>query len=307
MSKPISMSDFCKIVGKTEEQIRNGYLDLKGCTGITSLPENLTVGGDLYLKGCTGITSLPENLTVGGCLDLKGCTGITSLPENLTVGGYLYLKGCTGITSLPENLTVGGYLYLEGCTGITSLPENLTVGGYLYLKGIHLQNSVVNNVIPADIKRKIHALRNMAVEWSWSGRKYIKVDGIFSVVDAHHGKVWHVHQLGSNKQMYIVTDGEYHYAHGETIEEARHDLVYKICDRDKSEYENLTPDSELTYGEAVECYRVITGACSTGTRHFCEDILPEKDKREKYTIREIIELTQGQYKSEIFKDFFSKR
>ena len=52
-------------------------------------------GGYLDLNG-TGITSLPDNLTVGGYLDLEGCTGITSLPDNLTVGGNLYLRG-TGI------------------------------------------------------------------------------------------------------------------------------------------------------------------------------------------------------------------
>ncbi len=43
---------------------------------------------DLNLRG-TGITSLPDNLSVGGYLDLKG-TGITSLPDNLSVGGSLY-------------------------------------------------------------------------------------------------------------------------------------------------------------------------------------------------------------------------
>ncbi len=34
-------------------------------TGITALPDNLSVGGHLYLDG-TGITALPENLSVGG-------------------------------------------------------------------------------------------------------------------------------------------------------------------------------------------------------------------------------------------------
>ena len=81
-----------------------GYLYLNG-TGITSLPEGLTVGGSLNLHG-TSITSLPNDLTVGGCLDLRG-TRITSLPECLTVGGYLNLHG-TRITSLPNDLTVGG-------------------------------------------------------------------------------------------------------------------------------------------------------------------------------------------------------
>ncbi|WP_419833698.1 NEL-type E3 ubiquitin ligase domain-containing protein [Endozoicomonas atrinae] len=110
-----------------------GYLILYGCTGLTALPENLSVGGYLILYGCTGLTALPENLSVGGNLDLRGCTGLTALPENLSVGGNLDLRGCTGLTALPENLSVGGNLDLRGCTGLTALPENLSVGGDLSL------------------------------------------------------------------------------------------------------------------------------------------------------------------------------
>ena len=47
--------------------------------------------GSLDLSG-TGITSLPENLTVGGWLDLSD-TPIKSLPKCLTVGDSLYLRG----------------------------------------------------------------------------------------------------------------------------------------------------------------------------------------------------------------------
>ena len=67
MKTSITMQDFYKLVGKTEEEIKNGSLLLRG-TGITSLPDNLTVGGYLLLRG-TGITSIPGNLTVGGSLD----------------------------------------------------------------------------------------------------------------------------------------------------------------------------------------------------------------------------------------------
>ena len=56
-------------------------LVLCGCTSLTSLPDNLIVGGDLVLKGCTSLTSLPDNLTVGMWLDLSGCTSLTSLPD----------------------------------------------------------------------------------------------------------------------------------------------------------------------------------------------------------------------------------
>ena len=58
----------------------------------------------------TPITSLPDNLQVGGSLDLRN-TKITSLPNNLSVGRYLDLSN-TPITSLPNNLQVRGYLNL---------------------------------------------------------------------------------------------------------------------------------------------------------------------------------------------------
>ncbi|WP_066016696.1 NEL-type E3 ubiquitin ligase domain-containing protein [Endozoicomonas atrinae] len=112
-----------------------GNLFLRGCTGLTALPENLSVGGDLSLYGCTGLTALPENLSVGGDLSLAYCTGLTALPEHLSVGGNLFLTGCTGLTALPEHLSVGGKLSLYGCTGLTALPENLSVGGNLNLGG----------------------------------------------------------------------------------------------------------------------------------------------------------------------------
>jgi hypothetical protein len=46
--------------------------------------------GDLNL-GNTPITSLPDNLKVGGYLYLEN-TKITSLPNNLSVGGFLNLE-----------------------------------------------------------------------------------------------------------------------------------------------------------------------------------------------------------------------
>ena len=75
-----------------QQYIKNGskgYLDLRD-TPITSLPDNLKVGGSLNLYN-TKITSLPDNLKVGGYLDLSN-TKITSLPDNLKVGGGLYLS-----------------------------------------------------------------------------------------------------------------------------------------------------------------------------------------------------------------------
>lgn len=310
--------------------IYGGSLDLSG-TAITSLPDSLTVGGGLYLRG-TAITSLPDSFTIGGSLNLLG-TAITSLPDSLTIGGFLDLSD-TAITSLPTNLTVGGSLYLcgtaitslpdnltVGCsldlrntvitslpdsltvgdslnlsgTAITSLPDNLTVGGFLDLSGTGITDtSKVNRKFKVDMVQKL-----------WSNSKYIKVDGIFSEKVRHHGNVWEVRRIGGKETFFIVTDGNGKYAHGETIKEAKADLVYKIADRDKSEYEHLNLDSELTFEEAIECYRVITGACAFGTKDFVENHL--EVKKGKYTIREMIELTEGRYGNKTFEEFFKKQ
>ena len=224
---------------------------------------------------------------VGGWLDLQE-TAITSLPDNLVVGGWLNLRG-TAITSLPDNLVVGGWLDLQG-TAITSLPDNLVVGGSLYLQDTQISDTSNVN-------------RNAPTLYEWHNGKYIKVDGIFSVVDSHHGNVYKVHQIGNKKQMYVVGDGNGKCAHGETIDEARKDLIYKISKRDKAAFKNLKLDSVLTFEQAIECYRVITCSCAAGTKDYVENRLT-KPHKEKYSIREIIELTKGEYASSEFEKFF---
>ena len=242
---------------------------------------------------------------MGGSLDLDGCTGITSLPDNLTVGGYLDLRG-TGITSLPDNLTVGGSLDLDGCTGITSLPDNLTVGGYLDLRGTGIKDtSKVKNKLSQDARQRIKNITNQVFRWEFDNRIYIKVDGVFSRLISEHANVLRIRQIGENKDRYLVTDSLGRWAHGDTIADARKDLIYKISNRDTSRYKDLTLDSELTFDECIECYRVITGACAAGTRDYVENRLP-KPHKEKYTIREIIDLTDGEYGSKALKEFFTK-
>ena len=280
-----------------------GALDLEGCTPITSLPEGLIVGGHIDLRG-TSITTLPEGLTVGLSLYLRG-TSITALPEGLTVGGNLDLDGCTSITALPEGLTVGGNLDLDGCTSITALPEGLTVGGGIYFTGTGITDTTkVRRVLTSEQRGKINAVVNRVIEWQWNGRHYIKADDEFTVVDAHRGNVYRVHYLGKSEQLYLVTDGEGHWAHGETLRDARADLLYKVSDRDVSAYKGLPLDTELPFSELVAMYRTITGACAAGTRNFVENRLPQP-RKDRYTIAEMLRLTEGEYGSERIKEFFS--
>ena len=259
-----------------------GWLDLRD-TGITALPDNLTVGGSLYLGGIK-ITALPDNLTVGGWLDLRG-TGITALPDNLTVGGNLYLRG-TKITALPDNLTVGGWLYLND-TEITALPDNLTVGGGLDLRGTRIINPTV--------KRLRHG--------EYVPGKYLYADGILTHVKKKKKAGDYTVFVGKIPGHNVVFDGK-HYAHCRTLREGIADLLFKSAiDRGADQYKGISLDDSFTVEELKRMYRVITGACKAGTESFVNSL---KDLKDKYTVREVIEMTDGQYGAEKFKEFFER-
>ena len=193
---------------------------------------------------------------------------LTIIPAgfNPTVGGDLDLRSLTRIPA-GFNPTVGGTLYLSSLTSnYTKLPEN-----YVF---------------------------------SWQEGKYIKVDGIFVEVVSKRGKVYRVKKVHSDKVFYVVTDGE-KFSHGDTIKEAKESLIYKITNRDKSRFEGLKQPTVLSFPEMIECYRVITGACEFGVRNFIKSKLGDKVK-DKYSIKDIIKLTNGEYGNDTFKSFFAK-
>jgi len=242
--------------------------------------------GSLDLCG-TGITALPENLMVGGSLDLRG-TGITALPKNLTVGGWLDLRG-TGITALPENLTVGGSLDLCD-TKITSLPENLTVGDWLDLRGTGITKTVRCRV------KKLHNGDYCPGHW-------IYVDQILTHIKKEKRLNQYTFYIGRIPGRNVVFDG-INYAHCSTLREGISDLLFKASsNRGADQYKGISLDTEIGVEEAVTMYRIITGACKQGSEQFVNSL---GDKlKERYTIREMLELTKGQYGAAQFAEFFS--
>ena len=244
-------------------------------------------GGWLDLRG-TQITSLPDNLTVGGGLDLRG-TQITSLPDNLTVGGWLDLRG-TQITSLPDNLTVGGWLDLSG-TQITSLPDNLTVGGGLDLSGTQITSSE---------RRKVKSLQ----DGDYVAGRYLYCDGILTHVSKKRRVGEYTLYVGKIKNRNVVSDGEI-YAHCETLRDGIADIAFKkAAERGAGQYKGISIDAKIPLEDAKTMYRIITGACRAGTEQFAQSL---GDKlQEAYTVREMIEVTKGQYNATKFAEFFGE-
>ena len=221
---------------------------------------------------------------IGGYLDLSS---LTSIPAgfNPTVGGSLYLDS---LTSIPAgfNPTVGGSLNLNS---LTSIPAgfNPTVGGNLWLK-----DSSSNQYTP---------LNNAIL--SWQDGKYISADGMFTEVICKRGNVYKVKKLNDSKEFYLVTDGLRH-AHGNTIKDAKADLIYKLSnDANIEKYKGMKKDSVLPFADAIECYRVITGACALGVKDFIQS---KRIEERSYSIAEIIELTKGSYMYITFANFFKQ-
>lgn len=272
-------------------------------TSIAVLPDNLTVSNSLNISN-TKVVKLTDSLRFGWGLILND-TKFTELPDNLTIPGRLVLND-SNIKELPSNLTVGECLEIRGLN-LSSLPDNLTVGGYIYYSDLKEKVlSKVNKIFSPEQHKKIHDLQNMALFWERNGVSYIKVNGIFSVIDSHHGNVYKVHELGKEvKPFYFMTDGDNHWVHGETIREAKAQLIYKLSDKDASRYKKLSLNDTLSYEEAIVAYRIITNSLDIWVRDFVKNSLPFSRKN-KYTIKEIINFAKDGYRGETFAKFFKK-
>lgn len=185
-------------------------------------------------------------------------------------GGWLDLSGCTSLTSLPDNLTVGGWLDLNGCTSLTS-----------------------------NDRSKARKLK----EGKYVPGRYIYADGILTHVKRKRKMGNYTFYQGKIPGKNVISDGE-NYAHCKSFKDGVIDLNFKKAkDRGAQQYETLTLDSEVTKDEAITMYRVITGACRAGTEQFLSTI---KEFKDKYTVKELIEITRGQYGAATFSSFFER-
>lgn len=205
-------------------------------------------------------------------------------------GGSLYLSG-TQITALPEGLTVGGSLNLSG-TQITALPEGLTVGGPLDLSGTQITDK-------AAARKRVHYL----ADGDYVKGKYIYCDGVLTHISKRRKVGDYTVYFGKIKNRNVVSDGKF-YAHCDKIRDGIADIAFKRAeDRGAEQYKGLALDTKLPLEDAKTMYRIITGACRAGTEQFASS-LGDTIKKE-YTIREMINITRGQYNAEKFEEFFT--
>jgi len=141
---------------------------------------------------------------------------------------------------------------------------------------------------------------------SETGKESVIADGILSEIKTERTTkdltIYRVVNYGESKVSYLIKRDDL-YSHGKTLKEAKESLKYKISDRDTSKYNSHTLATVLTEVEAIEMYRIITGACESGVRYFVENL---EDKPEKLTVKELIELTKERYNNNKLVEFFKK-
>ena len=307
-----------------------GHLYVRNMKKPFSFQKEMRVNGEVYW-GNTTIKQMPERLYISH-IDSLIYTNLDSI-KSIDVYRYLNLN-YTGIFKLCNNLVAYRGLELDG-TPIKELPEGLIVGSWLNLGDTNLidysnlhkvcTNFTINKetyekikdvLVEHNYKETFYLSDTIDVTFkpNYKGAylfenengRYIDADDMFAKIIKQKGNVYHIQMDGSGEISYLITNGEGRWAHGDTLEEAKDDLLFKIGNRNKDDYWGLTLDSELSFEDAIVCYRVITGACSFGTRDFIEHRLGE-NKKDKYTISEIIELTEGEYGNKIFREFFYKQ
>lgn len=119
-------------------------------------------------------------------------------------------------------------------------------------------------------------------------------DNVFSYVLSHKNGVKKV-KTDNGNILFVVFDDKGNSAHGETIEEARKDLIYKIV----TQFDGTIPES-TTGKEWIGIYRAVTGACAAGVKFFVEKT--GKNIDEIYLASEIADLVKGEYGAEKFAE-----
>jgi hypothetical protein len=266
--------------------------------------------------GCTFKTGFGCTFTTGsGCTFTTGfgCTFTTGFGCTFTTGSDCTFKtgsGCTFKTGWCCTFTTGSdctFKTSSGCTFKTGSdctfktgPNCVIVRKDIY-EIIQPNLDVLLTICPYNIKGYVE--NNI---YSETNKPAIIADGILSEIvskkEINDVIIYKVKNHNDANVSYLIESNGV-YSHGLTIKEAKESLKYKISDRDTTQYEHLTLKSLLTQEEAIKLYRVITGACESGTRYFVENL---NDKPDHLTVKELIKLTGGQYNHSLLVEFFDK-
>lgn len=318
------MYDFCIKYGMNLEQfygreIYKGDLNLRD---IVQLPLGLrlNVEGSVYLYNIEHIT-IENIIKVTGTLNLRGLkklplnvkfnvgTLILSNLISLPVGFEFIISGTLILDNVRAPLeaivfNIGKDLILFNMVSINDkcifniggdliaksleeLPENLSINviGELILGKCLLNKEITNN--------------NIIIQ----NNKYIIIKNNIGEIIELYENIIKCKKIASSELFYIIKSlNNKKIAIGDSVQEARENLKYVICDEDIKYYSELKPSDVLSFDDSITCYMSLSGACKTGVMNFCDEL---NHKQETYSIEEIINLTKTKYGNKKFTNVFT--
>ena len=201
--------------------------------------------------------------------------GVCVIPEGVTSIGDYAFSWCESLTSvqIPEGVTSIGNGAFYDCKSLTSvqIPEGVTSIGDDAFRCCESLTSITyrgEHTVRCIDGYCMEILKNRTVgEYTIYKAKYFE-SGRDCVIAEKNGT----------------------FAHGKTVQESVRDLKFKLCkERGIEQYEGYTLDSMVDY----MFYRVMTGACQTGTEEFLR--IHGMSLEDKRSIRQVIEMTKGQF------------
>ena len=265
-------------------------------SGFVYVSENATLTAPALAK--SGSVYVRENATFTAPSLAK--SGSVYVSENATFtapslakSGYVYVRENATFTA-PALVEVSCSVYVRENATFTA-PALAEVSGYVY---VH-ENATLT--APALV-----TIGEVGYVSEWFGYKVEVFDGIGCVsvsekqrdgVDIRYCRSASFKDGELVGNPYFVVSQNGFNAHGDTIESALSDLLFKQADRDVSVYKHMPIDTVKSPQEWAAIYRVITGACSLGTAYFMKE---KGELKDIYTLAEIIEETLGAYGHERF-------
>ncbi len=210
-------------------------------------------------------------------------SAITSLPEGVkfTNIGDVYLDY---LKSLPEG-TKFKNIGNVNLNALTSLPEGtkFTNIGNVYLRSLEFEDLVYRGQ-----KIRIKTIDGYTMVLLQSRKA--------GDVTIYKSRYFGGGEIDKLKESFLANQGE-HWSHGKTSREAVEDLRFKVMAEnfDKDDVLNEIKDTQRVH---VHHYRLLTGACSEGCRHFLRNNGYEEDT-DSLPLPEVVRLISGQYGSDI--------
>ena len=168
---------------------------------LAKLPDNWHAKS-VSVAGCP-IEVLPKGMIVTTDLNIFE-TCIKTIPCDCKVGRHI-LASHSKLKFVPDGLVIAGCLDVFR-TDVTVIPSHVICSLILYDAGVQVDAYQFNR-------------RSEAIDFHPNGQ-YVCCNGILSKILEHEGNVWRCMDLSVDKELFVVTDGVGHYAHGSTIQQA---------------------------------------------------------------------------------------